>query len=62
MMLFNRPIRGLLPQMKRGPINENNNDIHFEALEAYQRKYNNKGKHTQEIPSVFIAGATLTIQ
>ena len=27
-MLFNRPIRGLLPQVSRGPINVDNDDPH----------------------------------
>ena len=48
-------------QMKREPINVNNNDIHEEALEAHQRKYN-KGKDNQKDPSVFIAGATVAVQ
>ena len=42
-MLFNRPIRGLQLQMNRDPINFSNDDVHYEALEAHQRKYD-KGK------------------
>ena len=60
-MLFNRPIRGLLPEMNRDPINVNNNDVHYEALEAHQRK-NSKGKNTQKHPSVSVAGATVAVQ
>ena len=37
MMLFNRPIRGPLPPMNRGPININNDDTFYEALEAHQK-------------------------
>ena len=37
-MLFNRPIRGLLPQMNIDPINVVNDDIHDKALETHQRK------------------------
>ena len=32
MMLYNRPIRDLLPQMNRHPIDINNDDMHYEAL------------------------------
>ena len=37
-MLFNRLIRGLLPQMNEDSINVDNDDLHHEALEAHQRK------------------------
>ena len=40
--------KGLLPQMNRDPINVNNNNVHYEALGAHQRKYN-IGKDTQKI-------------
>ena len=36
-MLFSRPVRGLLPQKNRGPINVDNNDTHNEALEVHQK-------------------------
>ena len=39
MVLFNIPIRDLLSQMKRKPININNNDVQYEALKACQDKY-----------------------
>ena len=45
MILFNRPIRGLLPQMRRDPINVDNDDLHCKELEACQRK-NLKSKDT----------------
>ena len=38
MLLFNRPIRGLLPQMKGKPIFMNN-DAQFEAFKECQDKY-----------------------
>ena len=60
MMLLNRLIRGLLPQMNRNLIDINNHNMHYEALEACQRKYV-KGKDTQKDPSVFIAGATVAV-
>ena len=60
-MLFNMSLRGLLPQMNRYPINVNTNNVHYEALESCQRKYD-KGKDTQKHPSVFIAGSTVAGQ
>ena len=33
-MLFNRLISGPLPKMNRDPININNDNMHYEALEA----------------------------
>ena len=50
-MLFNRPIRGLLPLMNRELININNDDTHYETLEAIQ-KYN-KDNNTAKDPSLF---------
>ena len=60
-MLLIRVIRGHLPQMNRDPINISYDDMHYEALEAHQRKYN-KDKDTQKDPSVLIGGATLAVQ
>ena len=45
MMLFNRLIQQLLPQMNRDPINVDNDDQHGKELEATQRQ-NNNGKDT----------------
>ena len=43
---FNRPIRGMLPQIHREPINVNNDDVQYEALKAHQNKYvNNDDTH-----------------
>ena len=60
-MLFNRLIRGLLPQMSRDPINVDNDDLHHEALKDCQRK-NYKGKDTQKDLRIFIKGATVAVQ
>ena len=45
----------------RDLININNDDIHYEALEAHQRKYD-KAKDTQKDPSIFITRATVPVQ
>ena len=47
-MLFNKLMKGLLPQMNRDPIYVSNDDPYPEALEACQMK-NDKGKDTQTI-------------
>ena len=47
-MLFNRMIRGLLPQMSSDPINADKDDLHYKVLEVHQRK-NDKGKDTKKI-------------
>ena len=60
-MLFNRLIRALWPQMNTHPININHDGIHYEALEAHQRKYD-KGNDTQKDLIVFIVGATVAVQ
>ena len=38
-VLFNRPIRCLLPQMNRETINVDNDDSHYQALETCQKRY-----------------------
>ena len=43
-ILFNRLIRSLLPEMNRDPFNVDNDHLHHTGLEAHQRK--NKGKDT----------------
>ena len=60
-LVFDRLIRSLLPQMNIDPNNIKNDNMHYEALEAWQRKYD-KGKDTQKDPSVSIAGATVAVQ
>ena len=51
-LLFNRLIKGLLLQMHREPININNDDAQYEALEACQNKYIKKND-TQKRPFCF---------
>ena len=59
MLLFNRPIRGLLPQMNRGPININNDDGQNEALKSHKIKYvKNNDTHTH----FFLIGFTIAMQ
>ena len=48
-MLFNRPIRGLLPQLSRDTINVGKDDILKKALETQQKK-NEKGRDAQKEP------------
>ena len=38
-LLLNRPIRGLLPQRQREPLNIHNGDAQYEALKQHQNKY-----------------------
>ena len=38
-MLFNKPTRGLLPQMNREHKNINNDDAQYEALKVHKDKY-----------------------
>ena len=60
-MLFNRLVRSLLPQRISDPFNIKNDDMHYEAIAACQRKYD-KDKDTQKDNFVFIAGATVAVQ
>ena len=39
MLLFNRPVGGLVPQMNREPIKINNDDAQYETPKAQQGKY-----------------------
>ena len=41
-LLFNHPIRGIVPIMNRLPINSDNDDEHYETLVNRQAKNNNK--------------------
>ena len=45
MILLNKLIRGMVPEMNRDSSNVNNADLHHKALETYQRK-SDKGKDT----------------
>ena len=61
MMLFNRLIRSLFSQMNRHPIDIDNDELHYNALEAHQRK-NDKVKDTHKDPFIYITGATEAVQ
>ena len=39
MMIFNRPIRVILSQIGREPINVNNDDEYYKALKSRQEAY-----------------------
>ena len=56
-LLFKRPIKSLLPQMNREPININNDDIHYEVLKAHHNKYV-KNNDTHKDPLSFPTGST----
>ena len=56
--MFNRPIQGLLPQINREPINVDNNNAQYEALDPCQSKCS-KNNDTQNAPSVFSTGSTV---
>ena len=51
-MLLNRQMWGLLLQMNGEAINVDNDTVHYEALEAQQKKYN-KDFDPQKIPFFF---------
>ena len=48
-LIFNRPIRAMLPHINRGPINFNADDKHYEALRHV--KTNTKGNDIHSDPS-----------
>ena len=60
-LFFNRPIRVLLPQMSRDPININNNNDQYEAPKAHQDKYV-KDSDTYEDSLSFPVGSTVAVQ
>ena len=59
--LFNRPIRALLPQKNKEPINLNADDKQYEALKAYQDKYL-KATDTCKDSFPFPIGPTVSVQ
>ena len=61
MLLFNRPIRGLLPEMNREPIKINNDDAQYEALKAHQHK-DVKNNDTHKDSLSFPIGSTIAVQ
>ena len=62
-MLLSRPIRGLLPQMSREPINVNNDNAQYKTLEDHQKIYI-MDINTQKDHSVlfFLARSTVALQ
>ena len=60
-MLFNRPIRALLPQIGREPINVINNDEYYEALKSRQETYT-KNNDTHKESTFFSAGSTVAVK
>ena len=60
-MLFNTPIRALLPQIRREPIHVNSDDEHCEALKSWQEAYL-KNNDTWKDSPLFSSGFTLQVQ
>ena len=52
---FNQPIRALLPQINREPININADVEHYNVLKACQDKYI-KGNDTRKTHILFLLG------
>ena len=52
MMLFNRPIRALLPQIAGKPINVNTGDEYYKALKSRQEAYS-KNNDTHKDSALF---------
>ena len=50
MMLFNRPIRSLLPEIDREPLNINTDDKNYEALKSRQEAYIKNMILTKTVP------------
>ena len=61
MLLFNRPIRTLLPQVNRNPINYNADDENYKALKLQQDKYL-KNIDTHRDSFSFPIGSTVALQ
>ena len=60
MILLNRPIRELLPQIGREPININNDDEYYEALKSRQEAYT-KNNDTCKDYTLFSSEATVAV-
>ena len=61
MMLINRPIQGLLPNINRSSINTDNDDARNKALEANENKFK-KDSDTPKTLMFFSAGSTTVVQ
>ena len=53
MMLFNRPIGVLLPQIGREPINVNNDDEYYDTLKSRQEAYT-ENNNTHKDSTLFL--------
>ena len=53
MMLLKRPIRALLPQIDREPINVNNDDEYYEALKSGKEAYTTNNEYLQRLYVIF---------
>ena len=60
-MLFNKPIRTLLPHMGRELINVNNDDDDYEALKSRQEACT-KNNDTHKDSTLFSSGSTVAVQ
>ena len=59
--MFNRPIRALLLQIGRDPININNDDEYYKALKPRQEAYTmNNNAHKDS--TFFSVGSTVVVQ
>ena len=56
MILFNIPIRALLPQVVREPINVNNNNEHYEAFKSRQESCS-RSNDTHKNSTLFSLGS-----
>ena len=61
MMLFNRTIRALLPQLGREPVNVDNDDEYYKALMSRHEVYT-KNNDTQKDSTFFSSGSTVAVQ
>ena len=60
-MWFNRPIKGLLPQMSRELINVNSYDMHYVDLEAHQKNMI-RTLILKTHPFAFLTGVRVAVQ
>ena len=60
-LLFNRPIRALLPKIGRAPININKDDVYYKALKSRQETYI-KNTYTCKHSAFFSAGSKVGVQ
>ena len=61
MLLFNCPVRGIMPVMDRPPINVDNDDEHHQTLMHRQGK-NDQGSDTSKLFMSIPIGSTVAVQ